>query len=199
MVQCTQKPMSCPNRRFHRSLSTTCGFMVQFDIRSVCWFLCRQKLMPAHLVVLRPGLRWQTTGDEENSALQFRTVPTELLRMTKYVCVRVCMCLMYFAGVHCLYSYGPVELFVEARVGVYIYLMQGTCRHIETELHVGKCMWMLSVHIRVWDPDATARYLFTSCEPCKCLWWNRFWTDAHVRSNFWVSSPEFKVRLKNWC
>lgn len=123
-------------------------------IRSVCWFLCCQKLMPAHLVVLRPGLRWQTTGDEEDSALQFRTVPTELLRLTKQVCV--CVCAMYFAGVHCLYACRLVELFAAARARVYIYLMRGTCRHKKSESHVGKCMWMLSVYIRAWDSDAMA-------------------------------------------
>lgn len=97
--------------------------------------------MPAHLVVLRPGLRWQTTGDEEeNSALQFRTVPTELLRLCVCVCVFAPVCAMYFAGVHCLYSCRQVELFAAARAGVYIYLMQETRRRVESETHAGERM-----------------------------------------------------------
>lgn len=76
--------------------------------------MCRLKLMPAHLVVLRPGLRWQTTGDEEEiSALQFRTVPTEHLGLAKQdcACIRACVCVCECAGVHCLYFCRLVELF----------------------------------------------------------------------------------------
>lgn len=48
--------------------------------------------MLPHLVVVRPGLWWQTTGDEEeSSALQFRTVPTEHLRLTTHESLRVCV------------------------------------------------------------------------------------------------------------
>lgn len=92
MVQCVQKPMSCTicvsmEAFLHPAVSWS-SLILGVRIRSPCWFLCRQKLMPDHLDVLRPGLRWQTTGDkEENSALQFRTVPTELPRLTKQTCV----------------------------------------------------------------------------------------------------------------
>lgn len=49
-------------------------------IRSVC----HQISMVAHLVVFRLGLWRQTLGDdeeEEHSALQFRMIPTEHLRL----------------------------------------------------------------------------------------------------------------------
>lgn len=63
-------------------------------IRSVC----RQKSMVAHLVVLRPGLRRQTAGDdeevEESFALQFSRVPTEHFRQT--VCVLGCLYILMF-------------------------------------------------------------------------------------------------------
>lgn len=58
--------------------------------------MCHQKSMVAHLVVFRPGLWRQTAGDEEeSSALQFRTVPTEHLRLT--VCVPLSVCVHMFS------------------------------------------------------------------------------------------------------
>lgn len=50
----------------------------------VCVCVCHQKSMVAHLVVFRPGLWWQTAGDERSSALQFRMVPTKHLRHPKH-------------------------------------------------------------------------------------------------------------------
>lgn len=68
-------------------------------IRSVCWcvcvcvFVCRQKSVVAHLVVFRPGLWRQTAGDEEeSSALQFRTLPTEHNTSREAVCVCSSVC-----------------------------------------------------------------------------------------------------------
>lgn len=75
---------------FPRRIYVFCGLMIPSGylracIRSVCWSARRQKLMLAHLVVFRPGLWWQTTGDKEgSSALQFRTVPTEHLRLKSH-------------------------------------------------------------------------------------------------------------------
>lgn len=55
-------------------------------------FVCRQKSVVAHLVVFRPGLWRQTAGDEEeSSALQFRTLPTEHNTTREAVCVFVCV------------------------------------------------------------------------------------------------------------
>ena len=59
-----------------------------------------------HLVVFRLGLWWQTAGDdeeEESSALQFRKVPTEHLRLTIHesICVLVRL-LVCFSEIHCL-------------------------------------------------------------------------------------------------
>lgn len=46
------------------------------------------KLMLAHLVAFKVGLRWQTSGgEEESSALQFSRVPREHLRAVT-VCLR---------------------------------------------------------------------------------------------------------------
>lgn len=143
--------------------------------------------MPAHLVALRPGLRWQTTGDEEeNSALQFRTVPTELLRLS------VCACV-------CMDALSRSALFVSPQ-------QERNCMFTECKEHagtwgenVGRCMWMWSVYIRVWASDAKAWYLSASCEPCKCLWMQIDFKQAHFHSKFWASSPELEVRLKNWC
>lgn len=65
------------------------------EILRVYVSVCHQKSMVAHLVVFRPGLWRQTAGDEEeSSALQFRTVPTEHLRLTNHesVCLALTCC-----------------------------------------------------------------------------------------------------------
>lgn len=69
--------------------------------------------MLAHLVALRPGLWWQTTGDEEeSSALQFRKVPMKHLRPVNHgsLCVYVCACVLYILAGRCLCSCRPVDL-----------------------------------------------------------------------------------------
>lgn len=65
--------------------------------------------MVAHLVVFRPGLWRQTAGDEEeSSALQFRTVPTEHLRLTNHesVCLSICVCVcvssLFSSSLNCM-------------------------------------------------------------------------------------------------
>lgn len=118
--------------------------------------------MPAHLVVLRPGLRWQTTGDGENSALQFRSVPTEHLRLAKQA--RVCArCILLGCTVCIIVGWWNCSL---------QHVMWETCRRIQSESHVGKHIWMLSVNIKVWVSDATAWYLSVQLvtPPPEYLW-----------------------------
>lgn len=100
--ECMQKCMLCRNvfsieAILYFAVSWSRGIL-RVCIRSVCWSVWRQMLMLAHLVVFRPGLWWQTTGDEEqSSALQFRTVPTEYLRLTNHgVCL--CVCSIFWWG-----------------------------------------------------------------------------------------------------